>query len=245
MKEKLMKPQRLLQLIVITILIISCQKEDSYNFTLHGEIKDLKKGKLYLQKDGDSTIINLDSVEVNGLSTFTLKTNIEEPILLYLKLDKKDGQDYFIPIFADKGVTELKTSLKKFNTDAVIKGSKQQALLDNYLALMSNFKNSNLDLIKANFEAVKQNDTLLSDSLIRRSERLLKLKYASTINFALNNNDSEVAPYLALYEIPNTSIKYLDSIYNNLTAPVKQSYYGKTLGEVIVDYKKALNTSME
>lgn len=224
---------------------MSCTKENTSNFTLNGSIKDLKKGMVYLQRDGDSTIINLDSVEVNGELDFTLKTNIEEPILLYLKLDKKDGQDYFIPFFADKGVTEIKTSLKNFNTDVEIIGSKHQAILENYLTLMSDFRDSNLELIKANFEALQIKDSITSDSLIRRSNRLLRLKYASTINFALTNNDSEVAPYLALYEIPNTSIKYLDSIYNNLTERNKKSYYGKTLGEVIVNYKNSLNNASQ
>lgn len=240
-----MKFQNIASVLIIVLVLLSCQKENTTNFTLNGSIKDLKKGMLYLQKDGDSTIINLDSVEVNGELDFTLRTNIEEPVLLYLKLDKKDGQDYYIPFFADKGVTDIKTSLKKFNTDAKITGSKQQALLENFLILMSDFKDSNLDLIKANFKAVQRKDSLVSDSLIKRSDRLLKLKYASTINFALTNNDSEVAPYLALYEIPNTSIKYLDSIYNNLTDPIKESYYGKTLGKAIANYKTALDSIPE
>ena len=232
------KFQNLLSTIIITSLLFSCGKDDEANFTLTGSIKDLKKGVVYLQKDGDSTIIDLDSVSIKGEPTFTLQTTIEEPILLYLKLDKNDGQDYFIPFFADKGITEINTTLKNFNTDSKITGSKQQALLEDYLKLMSDFNDNNLDLIKANFEAMKRNDTITSDSLVKRSQRLLKLKYASTINFALNNKDSEVAPYLALYEIPNTSVKYLDSIYNNLSDNVKQSYYGKTLGNILEDYKK-------
>lgn len=237
--------QKLICLLTIAIFAASCGKDNTANFTLNGKIKDFKKGVVYLQKEGDSEIINLDSIVVNGELDFTLQTNIDEPVVLYLKLDKKDGQEYFIPFFADKGLTEIETSLSRFNTDAKITGSKQQVVLENYLTLMSNFKNSNLELIKANFEAVKRNDSVTSDSLIKRSNRLLKLKYASTINFALTNNDSEVAPYLALYEIPNTSVKYLDSIYNTLNENIKQSYYGKTLGEVIVNYKMTLDSTSE
>lgn len=241
----MIKTQNILTLIAALLVMVSCESEPKENFTLKGSVKDLKKGMVYLQKDGDSTIVNLDSVLVNGQPEFTLQTSIEEPILLYLKLDKNDGNDYFIPFFADKGITELKTSLKNFSTDAEITGSKQQELLDVYLKLMSDFKNNNLEIIKANFEAIKANDTATSDSLIKRSARLQRLKYASTINFALNNNDSEVAAYLALYEIPNTSIKYLDTIYNNLTDGIKKSYYGKTLGKSISDYKKALDSISE
>ena len=129
------------------------------------------------------------------------------------------------------------TTLKTF-ANAEIKGSKQQEVFGEYLKLMSNFKDKNLELIKANFEAVQRKDTLAADSIVKRSDRLLKLKYASTINFALNHKDSEIAPYLALYEIPDANVKFLDSIYNNLTSEVKTSLYGKRLGNALDEFKK-------
>lgn len=226
---------------IIASLFFSCEEDTKANFTLKGSIKGLKKGVVYLQKDGKSRIINLDSVVIKGQSEFTLQTNIKEPILLYLKLDKNDANEYFIPFFADKGITELKTSLKNFSVDAKIIGSRQHVVLEEYLNLMSKFKDKNLDLIKANFEAAKTNDLTTSDSLKKQADRLVKLKYASTINFALNNNDSEVAPYLALYEIPNTNVKFLDSIYENLTEDIKTSYYGKKLGKALKDFEEAQN----
>lgn len=225
--------------IISLLTIVACQKEQpTANFTLKGSIKDLKKGVVYLQKDGDSSgIINLDSLEIKGQSDFTLSTNLEEPILLYLKLNKNDEEDHYIPFFADKGVTEISTSLNDFNTEAKITGTKQQEQLEDYIKLMSDFNDRNLELIKANFLAQKSNDTDVIDSLAEQSNRLLKLKYAATINFALNHKDSEIAPYLALYEIPNATIKYLDTIYNNLTDPIKQSHYGKILENAIVTFK--------
>ena len=223
----------------IISLFFSCENDSDTNFILKGNVKNLKKGVLYLQKDGKSTIINLDSVVVKGEPNFELKANIEEPVLLYLKLQKNDGQEHYIPFFADKGITEINTTLKGFSSAAKIKGSKQQVVLEAYQELMTDFKNKNLDLLKANFEAVKRKDTTTTDSLYKQSERLLRLKYASIINYALNNKDSEVAPYLALYEIPNTSAKYLDSIYNNLKPDIKASIYGKKLGKVLSDFKIA------
>ena len=58
------------------------------------------------------------------------------------------------------------------------------------------------------------------------------------INFALNNKDSEVAPYLALTEIYNAQIKYLDTINTSLTPEVKTSKYGKKLQLFIDNIKK-------
>ena len=193
---------------------------------------------VYLQKNGDSTsIIDLDSIVIAGQPEFTLQTNLDEPILLYLKLFKNDEEEHYIPFFADKGVTEISTTLKNFNFDAKITGSKQQKLLENYLKIISQFNNQNLELIEANFIAQKTQDSILVDSLNRQSERLIKRKYSYTIQFALNNKDSEIAPYLALYEISAANPIYIDSIYNGLTNTVKNSIYGKKLDEVIANRK--------
>ncbi len=216
-------------------MIVSCGKDKETNFTLKGSIKGLKKGVVYLQKDGDSTIIDLDSMTITGQPEFTLHTNIDEPILLYLKLFKNDGEEHYIPFFADKGVTTIKTSLNKFNYDAEINGSKQQDLLNEYTKVMSKFNDQNLSLIEANFLAQKENDSIAVDSLSKVSETLMKRKYSYTIQFALNHKDNMIAPYLALYEIPSANPIYIDSVYNGLTEDIKHSFYGKKLEEVIAN----------
>lgn len=228
---------KILNLLVLLLLIVSCGKKNDANFTLKGSIKGLKKGVVYLQKEGDSTIIDLDSMAISGQPEFTLKTNLEEPILLYLKLFKNDGDEHYIPFFADKGVTEVKTTLKNFNFHAEIKGSKQQELLNEYTKVMSKFNNQNLDIIEASFLAQKDNDSTAVDSLNKASEVLFKRKYSYTIQFALNNRDNIIAPYLALYEIPSANPVYVDSVYNGLTEDIKNSFYGKKLGKVINNRK--------
>lgn len=226
---------KVFSLLTVVLLLASCGNDKATNFTLNGKIKGLKKGVVYLQKDGDSSIVDLDSLTINGESEFTLKSNIEEPILLYLKLFKNDGEEHYIPFFADKGNTELSTSLKNFNFDAKIKGSKEQDLLNEYTKVMSQFNNQNLDVIEASLIAQKDNDSIAVDSLNKRSETLLKRKYSYTIQFALNNKNSIVAPYLALYEIPSANPKYIDSVYNGLEDEIKQSIYGKKLADVIAN----------
>ncbi len=233
----MIKSNKVLSLIILLLIAVSCGKEKEANFTLKGNVKGLKKGVVYLQKDGDSSIVDIDSMVVIGQQEFTLQTNIDEPIILYLKLFKNDGEEHYIPFFADKGITEINTTLKNFNFDAKITGSSQQKLLDEYMDVMSRYNNQNLELIAANFRAQKANDSILVDSLSKQSERLVKRKYSYTIQFAMNNMDSEIAPYLALYEIPSANPIYIDSVYNGLTDAIKNSYYGQKLGEVVTNRK--------
>jgi len=232
------KLNKALSLIILLLIAVSCGKNNDSNFTLKGKVKGLKKGVVYLQKDGDSSIVNLDSMAITGQSEFSLHTNLEEPILLYLKLFKNDGEEHYIPFFADKGVTEINTTLKNFNFDSEIKGSKQQALLDEYLEIMSQYNNKSLDVIEERYLAQRDNDSIAVDSLGKISDQLIKRKYAYTIQFAINNKNSEVAPYLAMYEARYANTVYIDSIYNSLTAEIKESFYGKQLGEVVANRNK-------
>lgn len=229
------KLNKVLSLLILVALAVSCGKSSNDNFTLKGSVKGLKKGVVYLQKDGDSSIVDLDSMVISGQSEFTLHTHIDEPILLYLKLFKNDGAEHYIPFFADKGVTEITTSLKGFNYNSEIKGSKQQELLKEYLSVLSRYNDKNLDIIEESFKAREKNDSIAVDSLNRLADHLIKRKYAYTIQFAMNNKDSEIAPYLALYETRNANPVYIDSIYNSLNPEIKNSLYGKKLSEVIAN----------
>lgn len=214
------------------ILVASCAKDQS-NFTLKGSVKDLKKGTLYLQRIEDSTLISIDSLKINGQSEFEFHTRLEDPEVLYLKLDKQGETNEVIPFFADQGVTEIHTTLKNFFIDAKITGSEQQKKMDEYKAIMARFQDKNLDLIVTGLEAQKSQDSVQIDSNLKAQNNLLVRRYLYTINFAINHKDSEIAPYLALSEISDANIKYLDTINNSLTPEIKASKYGKKLQELI------------
>ncbi len=54
-----------------------------------------------------------------------------------------------------------------------------------------------------------------------------------TVNFAMNHQEYELAPYLMLSEIYNSNTKYLDTVYKSLTPKIKDSKYGKALESLI------------
>ncbi|MBJ7879428.1 DUF4369 domain-containing protein [Gelidibacter salicanalis] len=223
---------------ILSLLIVSSCAKDNSNFTLKGSIKDLKKGTVYLQRVDDTLLVSIDSLQINGEAQFELHTDLEGPEVLYLKLDKNGQESGVIPFFADQGITEINTTLKNFYVDAKIKGSKQQERLEEYNMMMDKFKDKNLDLIKNNLEARKSQDSLLIDSSYKEYNNLILRKYLYTINFAMNNKDSEIAPYLAVSEISDANVRYLDTINNALTPEIKSSKYGKVLQELIAERKK-------
>jgi len=228
--------QKLILLLCLSF-IFSCGS-DTDKLIVKGHIKGLKKGTIYLKKAEDTIIVTIDSMVVNGDSHFEFKNAIDEPKVFYLDLDKNDNEEGRISFFADRGITEINSTLKNFVYDATIKGSKQQEELQVYRNMMTKFKNKNLDFVKETLEAYKLNDTALIAKAEKDSKRLERRKYLYSVNYAISNADSEVAPYIALTELYNANIKLLDTINNSLTPKIKASLYGEKL-QVFIDKIKA------
>lgn len=226
-------------LLIVLFCITACSKRET-NFTVSGNVEGLKKGTLYLQKLDDTLLVNVDSVVINGDANFILKDYIESPQVMYLYLDRSDNSQYDnrIEFFGEEGEMTINTTLKNFQVDAKIIGSKNQVKLAEYKTMMSRFNDRNLELIQQNFEAQRDENEELLIATNREYESLLKRKYLYTVNFALNNKDMEIAPYLALSEVFDANIKYLDTIYSAITPPVKESKYGKELKNFLKERRK-------
>ncbi|MFD1095304.1 DUF4369 domain-containing protein [Salegentibacter chungangensis] len=236
-------------LLLVIISLAACSEKES-NLTVNGNIKGLKKGTVYLQKIEDTLVVNVDSVKVDGNSQFTMQAYIESPQIMYLYLQKVDNSEYDdrLNFFAEKGEVNITTNLKNFESEAKITAAKNQERLEEYRKMMDRFNDSNLELIKENFKAQKAEDEDKLMEINKRYDNLLKRKYLYTVNFAINNKDLEIAPYLALSEIFDANIKYLDTIYTSLDKGVKKSKYGKQLKDFLKERReqeKKLSAQME
>jgi hypothetical protein len=225
--------------IALLFLVVSCSKSEN-EMTLLGHVKGLKKGTLILQKIEDTALVSIDSVQVNGESNFKFSSEIESPEVYYLYVRLKDGslQDERIAFFAEPGEITINTSLTKFATDAVITGSKNQEKLKEYDKLIQRYSDKNLQLIEQGLIANQKGEDSLTFSILSQQKKLIANKYLATVNYAINHKEFELAPYLALTEIYDANIKYLDTVYNALTPKIKDSKYGKALESYIIDRKK-------
>lgn len=225
---------------VSLVLLVSCNKNESKeNVHITGNIKGLKTGTLYIQRVVDSSLAAIDTITINGSSTFTSDIDLKSPEMLYLFLDRgvTNSLDNNILFFAEPGNINIETTLDSYISDAKITGSKNQELLDEYKKINSRFKDENLTLIEQKFNAIKSKNTKAIDSLNAKQDSNIKRKYLYATNFAINNKDHEVAPYIALSEIYDINIKYLDTIQKSMTPKVAQSLYGKKLTEYVTSIK--------
>ena len=222
--------------VCLLLLIVACSQEKELgNMVVQGKIKGLKKGTLYLQKMSDTTIVSVDSIRLFGTDTFTLSNNISSSEMYFLSIE---GNQNILSFFGEKGTITVNDQLEKFGIAPLIEGSNNQNIMEKYKKIASKFQGKQLDLLAANIQAQKENDLETSQTLRKQAEKQNLKKYIYTINFALNNADTEAAAYITLTELVNANIKYLDSINNSLSEKVQQSYYGKKLAKFVSTIKE-------
>lgn len=222
-------------------LLISCsEKKSDKNLHITGYIKGLKKGTLYIQKIQDTSFVALDTIQIEGDSHFTSELNIDSPEMYYLFLDRgvSNSLDNNLPFFAEPGKINIDSSLDFFTSDSKITGSKNQELYEEYKYVVSRYVDQDLELIKKKYEALRDKKMAAVAKITEDQEYLIKRKYLYTTNFAVNHSDYEIAPYLAVAEIYDINLKYLDTIEKTMTPKVSKSLYGKALKILIRDRKK-------
>jgi hypothetical protein len=123
----------------------------------------------------------------------------------------------------------LETSLELFYKDAKVTGSKNHDLYMDYRKINEPFFQQNLEFIEQELKAGKLQQQAVVDSIQKEKDRALKRRYLRVVNFAKNNKDYEISPYVLLYDINDIKLSYLDSIQSLYPEKIKQSKYGKEL----------------
>lgn len=224
--------KKTLFLVLVGFCLISCGDGiTEKTMTVSGNVKGLKKGTLYLQHIPDSVLVVVDSLEVDGDGNFSFSTELESPEFFYLYLSKKDNNDINdrITFFGEPGDITINTSWNTFDLNAKIEGSTTHKKWVEYQKTMTRFNKRNLELLQIATDTELALDNVQLDSIGELSEKNVLRGYLYAINFAINNTDSYVAPYIALNEVSDANKIYLDSIANSLTPEVADSKYGKAL----------------
>lgn len=203
-------------------------------------VKDLKKGTLYLERVQDSILVAVDSMQITQEKPIVLEADLNHPELFYVLLDRNKADDFDnrIPFFGEAGNISIQTTLEGYVTKAEVVGSPTQDIFNSYNKVISQFNNEELDLLAAYLQAqISQNSDSLA-LLEKQSASLAKRKILFTANFAVNNNTSVIAPYLALYNLTSDSKSLLDTIAASMSDDVRNSSYGKQLRDYLADAEK-------
>ncbi|MGL2994140.1 DUF4369 domain-containing protein [Flavobacterium sp. TSSA_36] len=230
----------ILACIALATLMACSKKETTTDLHLTGNIVGLKEGTLYIQRLKDTTLITVDSIKINGDSKFETTLPLASPEMFYLSLNRgvSNSLDNNLIFFAEPGNINIETNLDQFSYGAKVTGSVNHDLFEEFKKINNQFKDENLTIIEQKFKATKFNNLKKLDSLIIKEESNIKRRYLYATNFAINHKDHEIAPYIALSEIYDINIKFLDTIQKSMTPKVAQSMYGKKLTTFVNNIKK-------
>ena len=230
--------QNIIKLLFVLFLVsCSAPKKD---MQVEVFVKDLKKGILYLERVQDSILVAVDSVQITKEKPIVLEADLNHPELFYVLLDRNKADDFDnrIPFFGEAGNISIQTTLDGYVTKAEVVGSPTQDIFNSYNKVISQLNNEELDLLAAYLLAqISQNNDSLA-LLEKQSANLAKRKILFTANFAVNNNNSVIAPYLALYNLTSGSKSLLDTIAASMSDDVRNSSYGKQLRDYLADAEK-------
>jgi Domain of unknown function (DUF4369) len=228
-----------LALVALSTILACTKNETKNNLHLTGNVVGLKKGTLYIQRLKDTTLVTVDSIKIEGDSKFETNIPLESPEMFYLSLNRgtSNSLDNNLLFFAEPGNITIETNLDEFSNSAKVTGSVNHELYEEFKKINSQFQDENLTIIEQKFKATKFKNIQKLDSLIAKEESNIKRRYLYATNFAVNHKDHEVAPYIALSEIYDINIKFLDTIQKSMTPKVAQSFYGKKLTKYVKDIK--------
>jgi len=214
------------------LLILTGCENNQNDMTVKVDVKNFKKGNIYLQKISDSTLINVDSVFVKKNEPIILKSKIDSPELFYLNLDVSNIENR-IEFFGEKGEININTSLEKFNSDFIISGSSTDSIYRTYISVIKKFNNQRLDLIKLSFDLAKIE---MNDSLVKIQNQinsLNKRQYLYNLNYVVSNGKSYLSPLIAINEFSDSGKIVLDTIKNSMSNEVLNSKYGKIFNNIL------------
>ena len=220
-----------LLLIYFLLVLTSCENSEN-NMTVKVNVENFKKGNIYLQKISDSTLINIDSIFVKKNEPIIFKSKIDSPELFYLNLDVSNI-DNRIEFFGEKGEININTSLEKFNSNFEVIGSSSDSVYREYLNVIKKFNNQKLDLIQLSFNLAKSE---MKDSLAliqNQINSLDKRQYLYSLNYAVSNGNSHIAPLIAITQFSESGKIVLDTIKNSMSEQVLNSKYGKIFADIL------------
>jgi hypothetical protein len=136
------------------------------------------------------------------------------------------------------GVIEIKTVLSSKNIGNYkrsfeIKGKRNIELMKEFNVYEERFMSERDKLEDKRKILIELNEFERVDSIQKLLDRLLLKSYLFTANFAINNSEQEIAPYLAIKKIPDARIEILESIEKELSDEVKKTHYGKLFQKLL------------
>lgn len=218
-----MKIQKYGLLIGMIALLTACTSTSQ--FEIEGVLAHIPDGEMvYLNKIDEKKpdeLVRLDSIVVNK-EGFKFVGKIDQPTLGYLSFRNQKGR---IPLFIERGKTEVNIDLENF-TSFALKGTPNNEALSEFERNLSMYKYNLLTYQgqqqRVYREAMQQKDEDKMQQILYGYKKLQEDEQVFIANFLQQNQSSLTALYY-LYFTSKEDFSQLKSVYDHLSETDKKS----------------------
>ncbi len=226
--------QKYLYFLTLIVILISCDKNETKKANLSIKINGFSQGEIELLRSQNESFTKIKTIQVDGQKVIQTELSISEPEIIFMKINRNNSNsiDNMVSFFVEPTNMTIETDLELFSHNLKVTGSKNQDAYQNYLLNIKKFGLQKVTLTEQLYKSSK-NQAELYDKVINSDVK----KQLYTINFAFNNRDLEIAPYIALQNFDFQNTKLADSLYNVLGISARNCKYGKELAIAIKNKK--------
>lgn len=241
--------KKIVSIIIIGLILTSCQKENRTDFVINGKAKDVYNGiRVYLNKvDQKGNQIVVDTAVVMN-ETFKMKGSIDEPTIHFLSVDGALGAAI---LMLENSNIDIEINKEKL-IESKVKGSKTNEWLNNYQKGINEINQEGNAIMLAYRTALNSSDAIKKDSLSKKVKEIGARLKEYPINFITDHNDNYFSLNLIGLETNKPKNQYDISgfveAFNNLNSELKTSKIGKEikvkLDGLYEEYKKTANVEV-
>lgn len=233
-----------LLLLAIVLVLVSCNKLADGEYEITGNVKGMKTGTVYLEKQSPMGMGTqpIDTVKIID-GKFVIKGKTKETEISFIQIEKLQGKIPFvleggeIEITVDKDSLTKSKSVGTYSNDEFTKFNDESNKIQKRLQKkVTEFQNKNMTIIN---EAQKNKDTLTMNKLRDEYEFIQKDITDFTFTYPKTHPKSFISVLIVQMMANNPKYaKEIEPLYNSLDESLKKTIPGKSIKSGIDASKK-------
>jgi peroxiredoxin len=240
--------KKILFLVTTAIVLFSCKNLAEGEYEITGNIKGIKSGLVYLEKQDPMGmgVKTIDTVKIID-GKFEIKGKTTEPEICFIQIYKVNGK---VPFILEGGEIEMqvdKDSLFKSKLSGTYSNDEFSKFNEETNKLQKKVQKKAMDFQMKNMakmnEAQKNKDTVAMNSLRKQYELIQKDITDYTFDYPKTHSKSYISVLIvqAMFNNSKFKVKEIETVYNSLDESLKKTKPGKKVKENIDNLKKQMN----
>ena len=230
--------KKVILLIASAVVLFSCNKLAEGEYIITGNVKGMKTGLVYLEKQGPMGMgfMAIDTVKIED-GKFEIKGKASEPEIHFIHVDKVNGK---LTLVLEGGEIEIefdKDSLVKSKISGTYNNEESEKIQKKLKSKIVDFQQRNKVAIE---NAQKSNDTVAMNKLRAEYDLIQKDITDYTFGYPKTHPKSFISVLILqmMASNPKFTPKEIETIYNSFDESLKKTKPGKAIKENLDALKK-------